>query len=322
MKARKQRIGCVIPCYKGGHKTIEVINKSLNVVDFIVLVDDKCPLQTGKLIYKTIGTNPNLKILFNKHNRGVGYSTKKGMRYLIEHGYDIVVKVDADGQINPELIGELVIPIVDGKSEASKGNRFYSVDHVISMPPLRLAGNLGLSFLSKISTGYWELFDPTNGFIAFKSSALKRVRLEKTDNRYFFESDLLFQSSLAQITFAQIPMISIYGDEVSSLRPMREISRFAGKHLINFLKRLVYQYFVLDFNAGSLELLGGSLGLLLTAILSVKILISGIFHGTYASSGESSLFAVLSIITVQMFIAFLYYDATQQPLIRQLRSKL
>ena len=123
------------------------------------------------------------------------------------------------------------------------------------MPKIRIIGNLGLSFLNKISTGYWELFDPTNGFIAFKSSALKRVRLEKTDNRYFFESDLLFQCALAQITFSQLPMQSIYANEISSLKPSREISRFAKKHLINLLKRLVYQYFVLDFNADRLSYL-------------------------------------------------------------------
>ena len=129
------------------------------------------------------------------------------------------------------------------------------------MPKIRIAGNLGLSFLNKLSTGYWELFDPTNGFIAFKVSALERVRLDKVDNRYFFESDLLFQSALAQITFSQLPMKSVYGDEISSLRPMKEIRQIAGKHLINFFKRLVYQYFLLDFNAGSLELLGSFAGL-------------------------------------------------------------
>ena len=178
--------------------------------------------------------------------------------------------------MDPNLIPALIHPIVEGKAEAVKGNRFTSIDNFLSMPKIRIIGNLGLSFLNKISTGYWELFDPTNGFFAFKSTALERVRLEKTDHRYFFESDLLFQSSLAQVTFAQIPMSSIYGNEVSSLRPLSEIRRFASKHLVNFFKRLIYQYFVLDFNAGSLELLGGTIGLLLTTIFSMKLFVSGI----------------------------------------------
>ena len=312
------KIGCVIPCFRGGRQTLKLVRDLEKFTDIIIIIDDKCPLRTGELIKGKIN-NEKMKILHNHVNRGVGYSTKKGLVELMEYGCEIVVKIDADGQMDPKLIPHLIKPIITGKSEAAKGNRFSSLDNVTSMPTIRIIGNLGLSFLNKLSTGYWELFDPTNGFFAFNTSALMRVRLDKTDDRYFFESDLLFQCALAQITFSQLQMSSIYGDEVSSLRPMREITRFAGKHSINFLKRLVYQYFILDFNAGSLELLGSLMGLIVTTTFSLKILISGISYGQYATPGESSLFAVLAIVTMQMFIAFLYYDATQQPLMRQLR---
>jgi len=321
-KKKTQKIGCLIPCFRGGSVTLALIEKALDFTDYIVLIDDACPNQTGQNVEEQFNTCDKVKVLFNSHNQGVGKSCQNGIKFLLETDCTIIVKIDADGQIDPTLIPTLVHPIIEGNAEAVKGNRFTCVDDFLSMPKIRIIGNLGLSFLNKISTGYWELFDPTNGFIAFKSSALKRVRIEKTDNRYFFESDLLFQSSLAQITFAQIPMSSIYGNEVSSLRPIREIKRFAKKHLVNFFKRLIYQYFVLDFNAGSLELLGGSLGFILTTIFSMRIFISGILYSKYATSGESGLFAVLSIMTLQMFIAFLYYDSTQQPLMRQLRNKI
>lgn len=317
------QVGCVIPCYRGGSRTVQLINDIINTksIDAIVLVDDQCPLNTGALVERTYKDHDvGLSIIFNKLNMGVGGATKRGIQLLLEKNIDIAVKLDADGQIRPELISDLIKSILEGKVEAVKGNRFSSLDNIISMPKVRIVGNLGLSFLNKMSTGYWELFDPTNGFIAFKLSALKRIRLDKTDDRYFFESDLLFQCGLAQITFTQLPMNSLYGDEVSSLRPMREIGRFAGKHFINFVKRIVYQYFVLDFNAGSLEILGGIMGLIVTTIFSIKIFMAGLFNDQYATAGESSLFAVLSIFTMQMFIAFLYFDATQQPLLRQLRK--
>ena len=316
------KIGCLIPCYRGGSITLSLIERVLNFTDYVVVIDDACPNQTGRRVEKKFTRNDQVKVLFNSHNQGVGKSSQDGIRFLLENNCTIIIKIDADGQMDPNLIPRLIQPIVEGKAEAVKGNRFTCIDDFLSMPKIRIIGNLGLSFLNKISTGYWELFDPTNGFIAFKSSALKRVRIEKTDNRYFFESDLLFQSSLAQVTFAQISMSSVYGNEISSLRPMREIRRFACKHLVNFFKRLIYQYFVLDFNAGSLELLGGSLGFIVTTIFSLKLFISGILYNKYATSGETGLFAVLSIMTIQMLIAFLYYDATQQPLMRQLRSKI
>ncbi len=316
-----KKLGCVIPCFRGGQITLSVVEKTLKHVDLVVVVDDACPFRTGKLIETKFGDVSNTKVIFNSHNEGVGKSTKKGINYLFSKRCDVIIKLDADGQMNPDLIPELIKPIINGAYDAAKGNRFSRLDHVLSMPTIRIIGNLGLSFFNKLSTGYWELFDPTNGFMAFKTSALKHIRLDKVDDRYFFESDLLFQCALTQITFAQLPMTSVYGDEQSSLNPMREIIKFSAKHLINFLKRLVYQYFILDFNAGSLELMGVILGSTAAFIFALKIAFCGLLYKQYATPGESSLFAILAIFTTQMLIGFLYYDTTQQPLLRQLRSK-
>ena len=313
------KIGCVVPCFKGGNTTLMLIDELRHIVDLIILVDDSCPFSTGveaKNKYK----DDNIMVIFNEKNLGVGASTIKGFNYLISQGCGILIKIDADYQMDPYLIPELIKPIQIGRSEAAKGNRFTSADHIIAMPLVRIIGNLVLSFLNKLSTGYWELFDPTNGFIAFQTTALERVRLEKVDSRYFFESDLLFQCSLAQISFSQLPMKSIYRDEISSLRPIREIKRFIFKHTTNFFKRLIYQYFLLDFNAGSLELVGSVSGILLSIIIGSKLLVKGYFYADYATPGESSLFAIVIIVTMQMIIAFLYYDSTQQPLLRNIRK--
>lgn len=317
------KVGCIIPCYLGGNETAKVVKEVIetNIVDLIVIVDDKCPFNTGALIENIYWQQERVYVIYNEKNIGIGGATKRGIALLYEKDIDILVKIDADGQMNPHLIPALIKPIIEQKSEAAKGNRFTSIDHIFKMPKIRIIGNLGLSFLNKLSTGYWELFDPTNGFIAFKASALERVRIDKVDDRYFFESDLLFQCALARITFVQLPMSSVYRNELSSLRPMRETTRFANKHLINFLKRLIYQYFVLDFNAGSLELLGGFIGLTLTATFSIKIFIAGFLYHKYATPGESSLLVILTILTAQMLIGFLYYDATQQPLLRRLQSR-
>ena len=205
--------------------------------------------------------------------------------------------------------------------DAAKGNRFSSLDHMLTMPKIRVIGNLGLSFLNKLSTGYWELFDPTNGLIAFTSSSLNRIRVDKVDNRYFFESDLLFQCSLQNICFTQLPMQCVYAGEYSSLRPFKEIFKFGQKHFINLFKRIVYQYFLLDFNIGSLELITGSTTLFILIILGWKVFLNGKLNNQFATPGEANLISILTIITTQMLIGFLYYDATQQPLIRRLKGR-
>ena len=316
------KIGCVIPCYKGSSQTLEVVQGALRHADLVVVVDDRCPYNTGKQLQARLEHEERFSVLFNEFNAGVGASTIKGLRFLISEGCKIVVKIDADGQMNPDLIQDLIRPIKEGYCDACKGNRFSSIDHVLSMPKIRILGNLLLSFISKLSTGYWELFDPTNGFLAFQSSALRRVRLDKVDDRYFFESDLLFQCGLAQITFAQLHMESVYRGEESSLNPMREVRRFAGKHLINFFRRIFYQYFLLDFNAGSIEIILGSMSALIVFLFAVRLLLAGVLNSRLATPGESSLFAITTIIMVQMFLSFLYFDSTQQPLLRTLRKRL
>ena len=317
----KLKIGCAIPCYKGGANTIKVINSALEFADLIVLVDDKCPQKTGYQVANFFLDNPKIKIIYNKKNIGVGGSTKKAIRFLLEKDCDILVKVDADGQINPRLIPDLIEPLITGEYEAAKGNRFSSLDHILSMPFIRVIGNLCLSFINKLSTGYWELFDPTNGFMAFKNSAIKKIRLDKVDNRYFFESDLLFQCSLQSICFTQLPMKSVYSNHVSSLSPIKEIFIFGKQHLINFFKRLIYQYFLLDFNIGSLELLSGILTGFTLIFIVVRVYLKGIIEGKLATPGEANLIALLSIITAQLIIGFLYYDSTQQPLMRRLKLR-
>tara|TARA_Y100000589_G_C27197333_1_gene647539 strand:+ start:5516 stop:6463 length:948 start_codon:yes stop_codon:yes gene_type:complete len=312
-------VGCIIPCFKGNNKTITVIKDALKFVDYVVLIDDLCPNKIGEIASKQIKSN-NLIIIKNIKNLGVGGSVKRGIEYLLSNNCDIILKIDADGQINPKLIPKIIEPIVNGTSEAVKGNRFTSLEDVLSMPKIRIIGNLGLSFLNKISTGYWELFDPTNGFIAFSSKTLKKIRLNKVDNRYFFESDLLFQCSLANVYFKQLPMESIYGDEISSLKPLKEISKFAWKHFLNTFKRIIYQYFILDFNAGSLDLLGCLSTGTITSIYYLYIKYIGLEKGFNATPAQANILAILIILTFQLILAFIYYDSTQKPLLRRIKE--
>ena len=188
------------------------------------------------------------------------------------------------------------------------------------MPKIRIIGNLGLSFINKISTGYWELFDPTNGFIAFKSSALQRVRLDKVDNRYFFESDLLFQCGLANIRFLQMPMKSQYSEEISNLIPIKQLFIFSKKHFLNTFKRIIYQYFLLDFNVGSIEIIGATISGTVLILIGSKIFLGGIFKEEYATPGEANIFSISVIILIQFILGFIYFDSTQTPLQRRIRK--
>ena len=155
------KIGVVIPCYMGGDITLKLISDILNYADTIVLVDDKCPLHTGKKV-KESNINSKVHIIFNEKNMGVGGSTKKGFEWLLEKDCQIIIKMDADYQMNPSDIPKMCKPILKNECDSTKGNRFTNFEKLIKMPKIRLIGNVFLSYLTKFSTGYWEIFDPTN----------------------------------------------------------------------------------------------------------------------------------------------------------------
>jgi hypothetical protein len=193
--------------------------------------------------------------------------------------------VDGDGQMDTSRINELIAPILNGKAEYTKGNRFFHVDQLGEMPLHRLIGNAGLSFVSKLSSGFWNVFDPNNGFTAISAKTLNQLPLNKIDNGYFFESDMLFRLNLIGARVMDIPMPAQYGDEVSSLRIGRIVYEFPFKHLRNFWKRIMYTYYLRDFNLASIELPLGMLLCTVGSILGLRSWIVGISSGEPTTPG-------------------------------------
>jgi glycosyltransferase involved in cell wall biosynthesis len=139
-------------------------------------------------------------------NRGVGAAFLTGMRYAIERGADIIVKIDADGQMDPSQVAALIHPIVSGQADYVKGDRFFFLGNAASMPSARLFGNLVLSFLTKLSSGYWTIMDPTNGFLAIHARVAELLDDQQIAKRFFFETDLLFHLGLIRAKVVEFPI--------------------------------------------------------------------------------------------------------------------
>ena len=309
----------VMPCYKTKEKAAEVALKTLNFVDKVICVDDNCPYQTSILIKKLI-KNKNLIVIKNKKNLGVGGAFKVGLEVAIDLGADYIVKIDSDGQMNPELIPLFIEPLKEKKALFVKGNRFRNPQVIKNMPKVRLYGNIFLSFLTKISTGYWELFDPTNGFVAFKKELIRQIPLHKLDNRFFFETDLLFRVGLTETYIVEIPIEAVYEDEKSNLNSFGEIPNFSLKHINLIFKRILYSYFLYDFNPGSFFLLISLIsGFSSISIASYYFIYSSINKIT-TPMGIQTLFLAIFLISLQFFINFIHYDISQKPLIRMIKN--
>lgn len=298
------KVAAVIPCYRVGEKVLDLIARIGPEVSRVIVVDDACPLKTGELVAARC-KDPRVQVVVQAVNSGVGGATKAGIAKALEENVDVIVKLDGDGQMPPELIPGLVAPLAAGTSDCAKGNRFFRLEDTRRMPLLRLVGNAGLSFMSKLSTGYWSLFDPTNGFIALHASVARLLPWEKIADRYFFESDLLFRLGTLQAVVTDFPMTAVYGDETSSLHPLRELFRFGFGHLRNLLKRIFYVYFLRDFNVASLELLVGLGGMTFGFAYGV---LNWRMHGEPATAGTVMLAALPFLIGAQSIIGFLNYD--------------
>ncbi len=137
-----------------------------------------------------------------------------------------IVKIDGDGQMDPKLLKRFVLPILKGQADYTKGNRFYNLDNIDRMPGIRLFGNAVLSFMTKLSTGYWDTFDPTNGYTAIHSKIAEQLPFDKISSRYFFESDILFRLNTLRAVVFDIPMETLYGDEKSNLKITKILNDF------------------------------------------------------------------------------------------------
>ncbi len=308
----------VIPCYKTKSKALKVVSECIKHLDIVICVDDFCPFNTGKEIEKNLDDN-KIRVLYHKKNKGVGGAMKTGIKYALDLGAKIIVKIDSDGQMSPALIPSLIKPIKLAKADFTKGNRFRDPNVIFKMPTVRFLGNFFLSFLTKLSTGYWELFDPTNGFIAFSSSTIKLLNLNKIDDRYFFETDILFRCSINDIVVKEIAMEANYGDEISNMYPIAEIPNFLVKHILILYKRILYNYFIYDFNPGSISLIISFMLGVGSISLGGFYYLRGMLNEVQTPSGIQTLFLAMVFISTQFLTNFIYYDVTQRPLFRKLR---
>jgi glycosyltransferase involved in cell wall biosynthesis len=308
----ERRIAVVIPCFRVTQHILDVIDGIGADVWRIYVVDDKCPDQSGNYV-KANGRDPRVVVLHHQANLGVGGAVITGFRQAIADGCDIVVKVDGDGQMDPAFIPKLIRPILAGTADYAKGNRFWNVSDIQAMPLARVFGNAVLSFLTKFSSGYWTIFDPTNGFIAIHTAVLRALPLDKISRRYFFESDLLFRLNTVRAVVADVPMTAIYRNEASNLKIARIFVPFLWGNFRNLLKRVFYNYFLRDFSVASIELLLGIGFLFFGLTFGLTNWIEAATRGEAATAGTVMLAALPIIIGLNLLLSFLHFDVQSIP---------
>ena len=260
----------VIPAYNVGKFIEAVLAEIPPMIRTVIVVDDGSDDDTAAVVEKSARRDDRIILLRHAANRGVGGAMTTGFAKALEIGADVVVKVDGDGQMPLALLPKLIGPLITGEADYVKGNRFRDLQAIRTMPPVRRFGNIALSFLAKAATGYWNCFDPTNGFVAIRADVLAMLPLDRIDRGYFFETSMLSNLYLLGAVVKEVPMPARYGGEVSSLSIPRVFVQFPGRLLSSLWRRLILRNFVYDFSLESLYLLA-----------AVVLLLAGSIYGGY-----------------------------------------
>ena len=306
-------VAVVIPCYKAAATIPSVLQGIGTEVGAIYCVDDASPDDTVAVITQAMTRDKRIRLILRQENGGVGAAMVDGYLAAIADGATVLVKIDSDGQMNPAVISSFVAPILSGEADYVKGNRFFAIDTVRRMPLVRIIGNAGLSFLTKLSTGYWDLFDPTNGYTAIHARVAAVLPLGRLHPRYFFESDLLFRLSTVRARVIELPMASTYGTERSHLSVFRCLATFPWLHVRNFLKRLFYNYFLRNFSIASVNLVLGTALAAFGLIFGVERWLAASQSDLAATPGTVMLSALPLLLGVQLILNFLSHDMATTP---------
>ncbi len=306
------KVAVVIPCYKVEHHIQKVVSGIPQCVDMIIAVNDKSPDGTALVLAEIEKTDSRLIVLNHEENKGVGGAMITGFKEAVERKVDIVIKLDGDGQMDPSYIEKIVDMLSSGKYDFVKGNRFFDRKMLKNMPFIRRVGNLGLSFLIKISSGYWNVSDPTNGYFATTSSILNRIDYKRISNRFFFESSLIIELYYAGARIKDLPMPAKYADEKSNLSVIKSLFTFPPKLFWAMLRRIWLRYFIYDFNMNSIYIMFGFPLFLFGLVFGIIKWVSYASSNIAAPTGTIMLAVIPLILGLQMILAAIQYDMSSK----------
>ncbi len=306
-------IATVIPAYRVERDIESVIRGLPAYVKHIIVVDDASPDACADLVTAAAQKDGRIILIRHSKNQGVGAAMISGFRKALELDAQIIIKLDGDGQMDSAHIPALITPLIEGDADYVKGNRFRDFQSLQQMPLIRRAGNLGLSFLTKAATGYWNIFDPTNGFFAIRAEILAQLPLDKIDHRFYFETSMLSNLYLLDAFILDVPIPARYRGEVSNMSIRRVLIEFPIKLTRTLFRRIILKYFLIDFSMTSVYLLTGIPLLLFGLIFGITKWIQYASIGIAAPTGTVMLPTLSVILAIQILLSAIEIDLNSAP---------
>ena len=299
---RDRSIYVVVPAFNEEERIEATLRGLPEWVDRIVVVDDASGDRTVEVAEARRASDSRIELIRNSNNLGVGGATLVGFRWSADNGADILVKMDGDGQMDPAHLAALLTPLAEDRCDYAKGNRFLNTEELASMPKLRLWGNFFLSFLTKLASGYWHVFDPQNGYVALRAEVFRKLPLEGIARSYFFEDDMLVRLNVIGARVVDVPIPARYSGEKSSMNLPKIVGSFPFLLLHRFWIRIYQKHVLRDFSPIALFY---GLGIPLFVwgfFFGLAVWIHSILYHNVATVGTVMLSALPVIVGLQLFL--------------------
>ena len=308
---KDRRIAVVIPAFNVARHIADVVKAVPDFIDVVIVVEDAATDETAKVVRSL--EDPRLTVVHHPINQGVGAAMATGFRTAIDRGVDIVVKMDGDGQMDPQFLPALLDPIVLDGYAYSKGNRFLWEDRLREMPTLRLVGSFALTFLSKLASGYWHVFDPVNGYVAIEMDVLRKLPLHRMARRYFFENDMLIHLNVFRARVRDVAIPARYGDERSSMRITPVLMTFPWFLFKGFWYRVYQRHVLREFSAVAMFWVLGSLMLAWGTGFGALTWLRSILTNRVATTGTVMLSVLPFIMGFQLALQAMLLEIQESP---------
>ena len=310
---KKHAIAVIVPAFNEERHIERTIAEMPDFVDSIIVVDDASTDATVAKVEKLAAADPRLTLITNERNKGKGSCVVQGCQQSIESGSAISVLMDGDNQMPAEHLDALLDAVIDGDLDAAKGNRFIASPQALSsMPKYRLIGNVLLTMMTKLASGYWSIFDSQNGYWAMRTATLGRLDLQRLARRYDLENSLLINLNIIGARVRDVAIPARYADEKSKIRIWRVTPRIMATLLGGLLQRIFYRYVLYSFHPVALFLFAGIPLILWGTGFGVYVVITALGEPV-ATTGTVMLAVLPFLMGYQLLLAAFVLDILSEP---------
>lgn len=304
-----RKVAVVVPARNEAAHIGAVLRSIPDYVDIVIVVDDGSTDDTAA-VATSVG-DPRVRVVHNPGPHGVGAATLRGMQEALAAGAELLIKIDGDGQMDPRDAMQLLQPLIHGPYGYAKGNRFLHSDALRQMPLVRLLGNVFLTFLTKLASGYWHVFDPQNGFVAIRADVFSRLPWHRISRDFFFENDMLIQLNILGVRVKDVPLPARYGYEHSHVRISRVLLTFPPRLLRGLCQRIWEKYVLRDFSPIAVFWLAG-----------LPLLLFGLMYGLWhwAESAYTGRPAPTGTVMLSVLPFLLGFELILQAIVLEIRE--